>query len=235
MIKNYEEMNSIELLIDEIEKALNNELYLVALMTALTIPDALSSIKYGKGGGDNYVKWFDEYVKNCFDVPYGYLPKLNNNSVDNLNEKALSEEEKYLNSPSYLCGDTCYQLRCNLLHDLDNRIVGGKGKNREYLNIEECVLQFSKDEFVHGSNSGVEMIPEVSKDGEWCMRVNKYCYISVRELCNNIVRAAKEFIKSENVSNKLPKLKINTGGGKTFEMYDTIKNIPDITKIKRIC
>ena len=51
MPNNFEEKNSIKLLFDEIEKALNAELYLIALMTVLTIPDVMSKIEYGNGSG----------------------------------------------------------------------------------------------------------------------------------------------------------------------------------------
>ena len=157
MLKNYEEKNSIEILIDEVEKALKNELYLVALMSTLTIPDALAKIEYKESNSNNYIKWVNEFVKDIFGRKYG--EKSNKSEVINYkNGKPLekTDNEKYLESPTEICGENCYQLRCALLHNIENEIKADKKtpKNRKYIWIDECVLQFTKEEFTNGIMSG---------------------------------------------------------------------------------
>lgn len=193
---NFEEKNSIELLIKEIEKALNNELYLVALISALTIPDALCKIEYNDNCGDNYVKWVNEYVEDTFGRKYGER-ECDNHIGENSEEEEIidnSGNDKYLKSPTGLSGSNCYQLRCSLIHDMTNEIKGNKksGSKRKYLWIDECVLQCSKEEFIRGCSSGTDInLKEV--DNRIVAVAEKYCYINVRELCYDIIRAAKKY------------------------------------------
>lgn len=223
MFSNYEEKNSIELLIEEIEKALSAELYLIALMSALTIPDVLCKIEYGKGGGDNYSKWIDTYVEDLFGRKYG--ERISNCEVVNYkNGKVLekSDNERYLESPVNVCGVNCYQLRCSLLHDVNNEIKGNNksGKSRRYIWIDECVLQFTKNEFSNGNVSGYDTKLKELNNGEIALVAEKYCYINVRELCNDIIKAAKKYIKENDIMDRLPKIKINNGGGKMPSSFD---------------
>ncbi len=83
----------IERLIKEINVALENELYLVALNTALTLPDICGKAKYPElGTTARYKKWYQEYV--------GQYEK-SSKSGDNM---------------PYLSADVVHQLRCALLH-----------------------------------------------------------------------------------------------------------------------
>ena len=53
----------IHKLIDEIEIALENNLYLVALNTALTLPDICGKAEYPQlKTAERYKKWYDEYI-----------------------------------------------------------------------------------------------------------------------------------------------------------------------------
>ena len=228
MYKNYEEKNSIEVLIDEVEKALTNELYLIALISALTIPDVFCKIEYGNGGGDNYVKWVDNFVVDSFGIKYGdkkYLGRYERDESDVGCNKTLNE--KYLNSPTAMCGDNCYQLRCSLLHDIKNEIKGSKksGKERKFTWIDECVLQFTKEEIVNGIKSGYDTYLKELPSGKIVMVAEKFCYINVRELCHDIIRGAKEYIKNKGIEEKLPKIKVNNGGGKMMSGLDPEKEM----------
>lgn len=90
--------------IKEIIKSINSECYLSALALSLTIPDICGQIEYpdmiyqdGRLKGrrkskDQYIRWFDEYVK-----PYFFS--------DNKN------------APKHqMDGKSCYALRCAYLH-----------------------------------------------------------------------------------------------------------------------
>lgn len=123
MFKNYEEKNSIELLIGEVEKALNAELYLMALIATLTIPDALAKVEYGKNNGSNYINWVNEHVKDIFGRKYGDRNKgAEVTNYINGEPQEKTDNEKYLESPIEMCGENCYQLRCVLMHNIENEI-----------------------------------------------------------------------------------------------------------------
>lgn len=216
MLRNYEEKNSIELLIGEVEKALKDELYLVALISTLTIPDALAKIEYGEYNGCNYIKWVNEFVKDVFGRKYG--ERNTKSEVINYKDGVPQEKtdnEKYLESPTEICGENCYQLRCALMHNIENEIKADEKtpKYRKYTWIDECVLQFTKYEYTNGIISGYDSRLAETSSGEIVTLIEKFCYINTKELCHDIIRGTKEYIKSKNISKKLPKLKINNGGG----------------------
>lgn len=203
MYKNYEEKNSIELLIEEIEKALKNELYLTALISTLTIPDALAKIEYGENSGCNYIKWVNEFVKDVFGRKYGER----NTKSEVINYKngmplEKTDNEKYLESPTEMCGENCYQLRCALMHNIENEIKADKKtpQNRKYTWIDECVLQFTKDEHTNGIMNGYDPRLAELSSGEVVTLLEKFCYINVKEMCHDIVKGAKEYIKTKNAS-----------------------------------
>lgn len=83
----------VERLINEVNIALENRLYLVALNTALTLPDICGKAKYPElKTASRYKKWYQEHV--------GQYEK-STKSSDNM---------------PYLSADVVYQLRCALLH-----------------------------------------------------------------------------------------------------------------------
>jgi hypothetical protein len=76
----------MELLLQQIEEALTDRLYFVALFTALGLPDICGAIDSsdGQATGPRYQGWFDEYVASkCYGV---------------------------------LSGQDCYIIRCSVLH-----------------------------------------------------------------------------------------------------------------------
>jgi hypothetical protein len=75
-----------ERILKEIDVALENDLYYVALFAALTLPDICGALESedGEASKDSYIKWFDKYVK-----PY---------------------------SGSHFNGFECYSFRCSMLH-----------------------------------------------------------------------------------------------------------------------
>lgn len=103
----------INRLVEEIEKALKNDLYLVALNTALTLPDICGKAEFpNKNTTKRYIDWFNQYI----------------GQYENSKE----------NKMPYLSGDVIYSLRCSLLHQGNPNIKKGTGNIDEFiLNIQK--------------------------------------------------------------------------------------------------
>lgn len=82
-------------LVQDIRKALENELYFVALSSALTLPDICGKAAYPneRSSRKRYIFWYEEEIGKY--------------------EKDPNDKE---NMP-YLSGEVIYSLRCSLLHE----------------------------------------------------------------------------------------------------------------------
>ncbi len=123
-------IDSLSLIIKEINKCIENDTTLGALYLAINLPDICGNILYPELSGKEYVKlrytkWFDQYIGD--------------------HEKTYLEEcdSKWLNLP-YLSGQICYKLRCALLHDGCDEL-GNK------VDINEFVLLFGKNSIAGSS------------------------------------------------------------------------------------
>ncbi len=107
----------VKQLINEINLALDNNLYLVALNTALTLPDICGKAEYPneKSSKKRYINWYDNHIGR-----YEINPE---------NEKCG------INMP-YLSGKIVYSLRCSLLHQ-GNPNIDGKHNINFSLAIEK--------------------------------------------------------------------------------------------------
>lgn len=191
---NYTDINSLELMITEIEKAINSKSYLSALHMALSIPDMLGKLAYPSSTKNRYIKWFDENVRN---ISFGYL----------YSQNPFTADEEY----PKMCGEVCYAIRNKLFHEGINDI-----KTKTKASISEFVLSFTDQDYVNGRYSGREI--ECNQSGsndEMFVEIN-YLYVSCKGLCKEIIQAAKEFYKS-NPDLDYPKLRVNYGGGKVNE------------------
>ena len=83
---------------DEVNKALEHECFIPALMSALTLPDICGKAEYQgrKPGKQRYIDWFNTYI------PHGLSP--------------FGEMDKGKSLPE-LNGEIVYLLRCSLLHE----------------------------------------------------------------------------------------------------------------------
>ena len=126
-MENYENQNSVELLLNEIDKSVEHKQYLIALFATLTIPDILGKVKYPNALGNKkrYVKWFDENIKDSFEAIIGI-------------ENTIKMD-----------GTACFRLRNALLHGGDN-VLNNDPK------IDEFVLVFSDEDFVRGDYAGTD-------------------------------------------------------------------------------
>lgn len=107
-------------LIKEINLALDNNLYLVALNTALILPDICGKAEYPNlGATARYKKWYSEYIGQ-----YEINPENVRRGID----------------IPYLSADVIYSLRCSLLHQ-------GNPNIEEKHNIKFSLLIEKKNEF----------------------------------------------------------------------------------------
>jgi hypothetical protein len=162
--------------IEEVELNIRDERWQSALALALTLPDICGGIafpdlvkKYRDGRvmldrqknptrdvGSQYIRWFDEYAAAFF--------------------KVSPEDEA-----PYICGERCWQLRCEYLH-----------QNKGFLND-------SKESEIHfhlGINCGTsvcQMGQTRSQNGMTDIRID------IEQFCNRMCQAAKTYYNQENL------------------------------------
>lgn len=154
-------------LIDDMNKALDNDCFFSALAIALTLPDICGKAKYPNAyTKDRYIDWYEEYI-----------------SPD---EKCPDFEEM-----PYLSGEVVYQLRCSFLHS------GNPNIEKDRINEECCkidsftLLTEKKKEF----NSKIDAcyVTENFIDNEKIGSTNRSYVVNVRGLCYKISVCAKNY------------------------------------------
>lgn len=176
--------NAITLLIEEVNKCLESQNYLSALIVALTIPDICGKILFPEDKpSQRYKQWFDKYIGNHEQSPL---------------EKDLPESEQ---SP-YMTGETLYQLRCAMLHEGSDDIA-------DKIEVNELNFHYGKDAVVE--STCIRQRTEVLLNGEKRIYPKVRTWdINVYDLCKKIVWSAEFFLKNEvdNLS-KLPTIQYN--------------------------
>lgn len=150
------------LLIKEIEKCLDNELYISALCDALIIPGVLGQLLYKNLDYKSaYIKWYQEY--------YGKY----NKSIGNTNMP-------------YINGEVLYRLKLSL-HDYANSNI--KGDYKEFKIDDYKLVVTDKnifDIYVGGSSLSSDLYN--NKRGELDINIRKIC----KELIDGFYRFKKE-------------------------------------------
>ena len=156
----------LENIIEDIICAKNNCAYISALSLALTLPNILSNIEYGKQTHkQEYIEWFDQWV-----YKYYKQPKSKNDFINKGIEATKFD------------GENCYLLRCALLHSGNTDLKDNKG-NRKIDLFELCVSQTS----IHCGDASV---CDVSTNGTH----NVYVSVNVVGLIDSLIAGAKEYI-----------------------------------------
>ena len=121
----------VDELIREIKVCLKNGCYMAALTIALTLPDICGKAQYPdeKSTKKRYVKWFDEYIKQC-----GIFP------------------DNYSSDIPYLSSELIYSLRCSVLHE------GNPGIDKEKSNIDYFELIWRERESASSTIFFVETV-----------------------------------------------------------------------------
>lgn len=189
--ENYTEIDSLGLLLKEIENNIQNKNFYVAMYLSLSIPDILGLCEHPEFKDktqERYVLWFDENVRDFF----GFLP----------------HDSFYGEDGSFMNGKVCYQIRCKVFHQGTNDIFDKTG-------IDEFVFSMGDDDFVHGMTFGTDYDLSTYDQTTNAVSSNSYLYVSCKEFATNMLKAAKAFISSHpNLS--YPKIKINQCGGKAI-------------------
>ena len=149
----------IQRLIDDINKALDNDCFFSALSLALTLPDICGKAKYPneKSTTKRYIDWYDEYI--------------------GAYEQCPGEEGKM----PYLSGEVVYSLRCSFLHQ------GNPNIEREKIQEECCkvdhftLLTEKKKKFNVLSDSA--NISEQFFNGKQLGETHRRYEVNVRRLC----------------------------------------------------
>ena len=126
-------------MIDDINRALENEAYFAALALALTLPDICGKAKYpNERNGARYISWYDEYVGKYEQCPC----------------EACKE-----NKMPYLSGEVIYQLRNSFLHQGTPNVDKNKIRN-ECNKLDKFTLVIEKknefDIYADASSVGME-------------------------------------------------------------------------------
>ena len=156
-------------LIDDMNRALDNDCFFSALSLALTLPDICGKAKYPdeKKSGKRYIDWYDEYV--------------------GAYEQSPGEEGQM----PFLSGEVVYQLRCSFLHQGNPNINKDKIKE-ECCKIDKFVLMTEKKKefnILADASSCVESFVGDEKIGETHLTYR----VNVRRLCFIISACAKAF------------------------------------------
>ena len=158
-------------LINDMNKALDNDCFLSALSLALTLPDICGKAKYPdeKSTKKRYIDWYDEYVGAYEQCPgeEGTMP--------------------------YLSGEVVYSLRCSVLHQGNPNINKNEIKE-ECCKIDEFVLLTEKKKdfnMLSDCSSSSQGFFNGKKVGE----THRSYEVNVRRLCFIISACAKGYFK----------------------------------------
>lgn len=153
-------------IIEDINKCLDNNIYLSALITALTLPDICGKAMYPNNKPkERYVKWYDQYIGQY--------------------EKTELIEKEGIPYPS---GEVVYNLRNSLMHE------GNLNINEKTCDIQEFELLIEdKNQFgVYVGSAGVR----ANYIGDEVVKVTKSLCINIRQLCFNLCACAEHYYKN---------------------------------------
>jgi hypothetical protein len=103
-------------ILDEIEKALDASLYIIALKSALAIPDICAALEYenNRASRKRYILWYEQWVekKYIYDSKSMFIGYMKGQGVDFSNLPGSFRGDHYV---TFTSGE-CYKMRCSMLH-----------------------------------------------------------------------------------------------------------------------
>lgn len=143
----------VDMIISDIRKALEQDLFMVALTTALTLPDICGNVEFpGDPNWKRYISWYDKEIT-------AYKKAGRNATVEDMPE---------------LDGGVVYSLRCSLLHEGNPNINNKQLAMNKIKPIDRFTLTIE-----HGEGLIVCLDEsKVSKDGirSYSMSIRGLCY-----------------------------------------------------------
>lgn len=160
----------INTLIEDINKALDNEAYFSALSLALTLPDICGKAEYPDANvGRRYIDWYDEYVGKYEQCP-----------CEDCQETKIP----------YLSGEVIYSLRNSFLHQGTPNIDNGKIKEKTNKINEFTLVIEKKNEFdIYADTSSVKTTFAGTPDTD----IERTYSVNVRRLCLILTLSAKSY------------------------------------------
>lgn len=153
-------------LVDEIRKSLDNDIYLSALMTALTLPDICGKAEFPNDKpAIRYKKWYDEHI----------------------GKYEQDERTKEKDIP-YESGEVIYNLRNSLIHS------GNPDINETTCNIQEFELLIEDKRRTSICTSAAGIIHDY--DGDEVVKTTRSLCINVRQLCFKLCACAEYYYKN---------------------------------------
>ena len=155
----------IQTLVDEIRKAMDNDLLLVALSAALTLPDVCGKVAFPdeQSSRVRYVNWFE----------------------DEIGQYEKSPHHDGVEMP-YVSGKVLYSLRCSFLHSGNPNIDNSQLERNHELPIDHFSLKREKkNQFnIYGD------MREVSTNG---LKTERSYTMSIRRICMIICDVAEAY------------------------------------------
>ena len=144
-------------LVQDIRKALENELYFIALSSALTLPDICGKAAYSteRSSRKRYILWYDQEIGKYEKNP---------------------EDKKDM---PYLSGEVIYSLRCSLLHEGNPNMTNDSLRTNQPIDHFSLVVEKAKSFDIYLDASKITTLGNV-QIREYRMNVRRICMI----LCN---------------------------------------------------
>ena len=163
--------------IDEINKSIDCKNYLAVLSLTLMIPDICSKV-IGLNGKSGYVRWFNKYVyRKYYDFP------------KKKQIKAVSKKIRHTYKIKFN-GNTCYALRCAILHSGNSYIQFNDNKDRIKANIdtiELCVNSQSGREEQYGETISIS-------SNNWDNNKEVKIRINIITLAETMIKGYRDFL-----------------------------------------
>ena len=125
----------VDRIVQDIRRALDNDLFIAALNCALTLPDICGKAEYPleKSSKKRYIDWYDKEI--------GFYER---------NPEQNEPEEM-----PYLSGEVIYSLRCALLHAGEPNINGDSVKNKPNIDRFSLVIQKKQPFDIYSDSSSI--------------------------------------------------------------------------------
>ncbi|MGM0887190.1 MAG: hypothetical protein ACQEW5_09510 [Bacillota bacterium] len=180
---------------DALVKGMEDENWHLSLMAALTLPDICTSLE-GSRNKDDYIKWFDKYVKG-YRIPIyrrenEKVTKLPNGGTVTSYKRSdtkieVDDDHKF----KVFTGVTAYVLRCTFLHNGGGEIANeDMSKKPKYQKYQEFMLGIKKVKFLPKNSTNLST-----------ERRGDTIHLNPSHYCQGVLEGVHGWIK-ENESNQ---------------------------------